>query len=305
MNILDYSSHKCKDGSLIEHLARIAWADYWKGVILAMFTAYFDASGSEAGQPVLAVAGFLASAEAWCDFEKQWLARLSDDDLEYFHTTEFNSSTGQFQIGWKENSERRDRLIRDLVQIIQANAGRKFGEVIVNNTLLSTMPEREREYWKLGAYSLAGRTCAAKVRLWAKSQNLRSVPELVFEDGDKGKGMLTKILERDGFATPIFKPKRDRMDDTGMVIRAAVPLQAADLFAYELFDPMRKIEQDGYIKRIKRTYQEIDRVPGEPGWYEVQDLKELRRNLGSQLRSSILKAHPELEGSISAEDPIL
>jgi hypothetical protein len=246
---------------------------------LAAFTAYFDASGSEIGQPVLAVGGFLASAEAWLDFDREWLARLKTDGLDYFHTSEFNASRGQFKNGWKGDESRRRNLIADLVKIIVGNVGRKFGSVVVNDKFNAAISPEERKQWLLGSYSLAGRTCAARVRGWAKTEKLRSVPRLVFEEGDSGRGELSKILQQDGFAAPIFAPKKDTTDSVGTVVKAAVPLQAADLWAYEMFDPMRKIENDGYIKRIKTTYQELDRVPGSPGWYSVRDLSDLSSKL--------------------------
>ena len=117
------------------------------------------------------------------------------------------------------------------------------------------------------------------MRKWARSENLRSVPELVFADGDLGKGQLIARLKEDGFVDPIFRPAIDTWKD-GMLVKGVLPLQAADLFAYEMFDPMRKIEKDGYIERIKRTYAEIDRVvPGEPGYYSNFNLSELSARL--------------------------
>jgi hypothetical protein len=250
-----------------------------------MFTVYFDASGSEAGQPALAIGGFLASTEQWYSFEKQWVKRLADDDLEYFHASEFNGCSGQFKSGWRGNEERRTGLIVDLVAIIQGHAGRKFGSVVVNRALSSVLSPQDRKEWHLCAYSLAGRTCAARVRQWTIAEHLKSVPELVFEDGDAGKGELISILRRDGFSAPVFQPKRDRVDADGTIVKCAIPLQAADLLAFELFDPIRKIERDGYIKRIKKTYREIDRVPGEPGCYEVESLTALKNRLVDLSRS--------------------
>ena len=69
----------------------------------------------------------------------------------------------------------------------------------------------------------------------------------------------------------------------GSVVRVTVrriPLQAADLLAYELFDPTRKIAQDGYIKRIKKTFDALDDgTPGDLGLTKPEHLKVMRVSL--------------------------
>ena len=117
---------------------------------MAAFTAYFDASGSQDDQPVLAVGGFLACTEAWLEFEQEWEARLTRDGLDYFRTSEFNSYRGQFKTGWRKDEGRRVQLITDLVQIIHG-LGRKFGCVVVNKSLNATFSDQARTDWNLGA----------------------------------------------------------------------------------------------------------------------------------------------------------
>lgn len=235
-----------------------------------MFRAYFDASGSENDQPCLAVAGFAAGAEAWTSFEEQWLARLAHDGLEYFHRRELRNS------GW--DKRRKSSLINDLIQITASNVARKFG-VVVQNESLSVLTSEERRKWHITPYSLAGRTCAARVREWAGTERLRFVPELVFEDGDTGKGELIKLIEESRFATPIFKYSHDRIGEDGFVVKGAVPLQAGDLLAFQLFGPQRNILRDGYIKEIPKTYTELDKIPGELGVVDREHVQQLVKGL--------------------------
>jgi hypothetical protein len=262
--------------SLVEHIARSLSPVSWKRINLAMFIAYFDGSGTASSQPVVTVAGFLSSAEKWVDFEVNWISRLKDDGLPYFRTTEFNASRGPFKVGWKDNKIRRDKLIRDLVEIIGSYANRKFGAGITVRNLKAFSPS-ERKRWHISAYSLAGRSCAGKVRQWAKSWS-GPMPEIVFEEGDEGESDLRKtLLEDEDFKNVQFRPKKDGINKSGIPVKGVIPLQAADLMAYEMFDPYRKIHNDGYIRRIKTTYEKLERIPGEVDYMPIESMELLSK----------------------------
>jgi hypothetical protein len=237
----------------------------WRDVILSAFTCYFDASGKESDQPVVATAGYVACAEAWVSFERDWLKRLGEDGLTYWHTSEFNGHTGEFEKGWKGNNERKRKLVVDLVQIIRDNVGRQFGSSVKVSDIERVFTVEQKRRYSVSASSLTAAACAAAVRLWTRSQHLRSLPELIFEEGDKDEdATVSRMLVQEGFPLPIFKPKKKRIDSHGLVREPAIPLQAADLLAYEIFDPSRKIARDGYIRRIKKTLMVLGNIPGSP-----------------------------------------
>jgi hypothetical protein len=54
-----------------------------------MLSAYFDESGTHGGSAAVAIAGYMATCEAWVEFEARWLAILSSFGLENFHMTDF------------------------------------------------------------------------------------------------------------------------------------------------------------------------------------------------------------------------
>jgi len=80
-------------------------------------------------------------------------------------------------------------------------------------------------------YALAARCCVGKTTnaLFGVSSDVA----YVFEDGAEGKGELMRIMERDGYSAPIFKPSRDRVK-SGRKISGLIPLQASDFAAYEV-----------------------------------------------------------------------
>ena len=235
---------------------------------MAAFTAYFDASGTEHDQPCLAVAGYVALAEQWMDFETEWNSRLKDDGLDFFHSVWVRSQ-------WKDDPSRINGLYRDLIKIIRGNVLQKFGCCIINKSL-AKWAKRDKDKWNLSAYSMAGRTCASQLKTWSIRQNMQSLPEMIFECGDAGKGTLIKLLKEDGFPDPIFKPKKDAVKK-GLLIKAAIPLQAADLLAFECFGPMREMEQLGRLTDIRWQYEELDKTAGSPKVIMVENMDQLQK----------------------------
>jgi hypothetical protein len=245
----------------------------WSSVLLSAFTCYFDASGTQHDQVALAMAGFMSTAEQWLEFEREWKARLLQDGWKYFHRKELNS-------------RKHSGLLEDLASIIQNYAMRKFGMVVRVAELHRLVQKEEYDKWNLDAYSYAGRACAAHVRQWAKRNHLASVPELVYATGDKGRSQLEQRLRKDSSNSVRFQPAIDQMDrKTGSVIPAAIPLQAADLLAYELFQPIREMER---LNKTQGTYGRgnlsdvwniLDKIPGAPQVTEDDSLHAFRERV--------------------------
>jgi len=235
---------------------------------MAAFTVYFDASGSDHDQPCLAVAGFVTDANQWVEFERLWLERLKVDGLSYFHAKEISRVLPE--------RSKRDSLYIDLINIISGSGLRQFGCCIVNSALAAVITKQDRKDWYLTSYTIAARACAGQVRQWFQSWNASSLPEFIFECGDQGKGALTALLEKDDFPRPIFKPKKDRVRN-GFVERAAVPLQAADLLAFEFFDLVRKVENDGHLLRIRPSYDALYKIPGEARLIRLKGMRDLHK----------------------------
>lgn len=249
---------------MVKHLAMIAGGATWRSINLAMFTAYFDASGDEHEQLALVVAGFIASAEAWIDWEREWLERLAIDGLAYFHRNELG--------GWPQG--KRERLIGDLCQIIREHVAYKIGIAIVNEDLHEVVSSAELREWRIKSYSVLGRTAAKEARCWATSSYNGPIPKLVFEKGDVGSGDLKHLLESQGYPSPIFEPKKKQVDrKSGITLEPAVPLKAADLLAHEIFTRVRTFEKTGEKSRLPES---LHKIPGDPGCMEKGHLRFLR-----------------------------
>jgi hypothetical protein len=234
-----------------------------------MLSAAFDASGSKHDKPILVVAGFIASVDDWIDFDKEWKSRLDLDNVAYFHANEFAHSIEQFD-GWRGKETKRRALYSDLIGIIQGHCHRKFGCLIINSIHDAELSVANRESFNLEAYALAGRTVVADVSAYAASFHAKAFPEIIFEDGDLDKGKLIQRMKDDGYPAPSFKPKKDTSGKDGLLRPGYTPLQAADLWAYELFQADMKVQRDGPQAKFRWGFEQLHKISGEAGFYSGQ-----------------------------------
>src|ERR1035438_6245958 len=100
--------------SNIEHLARSIWLSrYSSENLIAMFTAYFDASGRRDTR-VLTMAGFVSDVRKWAKFDGKWSAILKRENIPAFHMTDFVARKPPFDC-WQGRDADRDLFFRDLL----------------------------------------------------------------------------------------------------------------------------------------------------------------------------------------------
>ena len=175
---------------------------------MAVFTAYFDASGTESST-VISVAGFVSRLEKWVRFESAWKSFLPDT-VSMFHMTDFVTGRKGWE-SWKgpEHRKRRAQLLQDLVGCIKLNTSQGF----TSSVRLSEYREVNRQY-KLrehvgSPYVLLGMSELGRLKLWAvKGKIDQSKILCLFEDGDHGQGDLIKRASSEGF-NAVPKSKKD------------------------------------------------------------------------------------------------
>jgi len=227
---------------------------------MANWTTAFDASGHESDQDYLVVGGYIARAKDWVDFEQAWLERIGKEGLSYYHHA--------------EHSRHYPGLTDDLVPIIQGHVWYKFS-CCVPKASLAVLPPALQKNFQLVALSLAGRTVVGAVREWLLKRDAPDDPvEFVFEAGDIKRGLLIQRLKEDGYPEPQFRPgKRDRIQPSGARQPVWVPLQAADLFAGEVF----RLERDRLHENPPDLFRALDRtVSGVPTTWTTEDAARLR-----------------------------
>ena len=285
--------------SAIAHHAMHTWSTVnWPDVRFLMlsfyddsgFTAGFDASGKEADQPVVIVAGFVSSAKDWISFSEQWQARLALDGFSYFHMVEFAHSAEHFA-KLKGNEGKRRELLGDLMEIIKSHAYRKFALAVEVPVFVQGLDEEFRKQFYLTAYSLLGRVVAAEAYSWHRELKLSAPLKLVFETGDDQEE-LSKRMQGDGYPAPDFRPKTDRTSKLGIFESGYLPLQAADFLAYEYFLKMKRTVEGLDDSRVW-AWSEFARIIGEPGVFTEQSL------IGAQELFSAIRVAQESVRTIS------
>lgn len=115
--------------SFIRHFVRAIHQSPQRDAQVAMYSAYFDASGTKR-TPVLTLGGFVSTVNKWERFEKEWARILKANGVSFFHMTEFASSKGEFA-DWKGDSERRKKFIDELIGCINLNTNKGFAASVV------------------------------------------------------------------------------------------------------------------------------------------------------------------------------
>jgi hypothetical protein len=270
----DLSSRGAWPGKAIEHLARIVYpCPSWADARLAMLTWAFDVGGKETDHPCIAVAAFVSSAKEWINFSDLWQARLNDDGLTFFRMSDFANWSGQFKDRSYWTESRRRALMADLLEILLKHAFRKIGCIVTTDAMDAMSPEIKKR-WRFNAYVLGARLCCSGIRLWAQGERHTAPMEYVFEYGDEGRGMLETRMVSDGFPPPIFRRKKNVIKDGEIVEYGYLPLQAADILAYELF----KLQTDPVHARTAIRH-ELDTVHGPIKRLMVSDVEGLEREL--------------------------
>jgi hypothetical protein len=207
---------------------------------MLMLTAYFDETG-HADDPVLnfaGMAGFVAPYGRWVNFEDQWRDTLTNAGLaEPFHMKEFAHSTGQFK-AWKNQEDRRRMLLGRLIEIIQETKATPIGAAVSLRDFDSLTATQQSQF--RGPYYVCFQTCTRGAAIQAVFEPSEEKVSMVYAFNDEygtvnaetGAEALWHAIKKN---VDLDIKMNERMGSYAPSTPAdMLPLQAADLFAYEL-----------------------------------------------------------------------
>jgi hypothetical protein len=197
--------------------------------LFGMITAYFDDSGTSPNNSVAAVAGYIGSVAQWERFNVEWNKLLSQYELTEIHRTDLESRHEYFP-GW--TTKDRDEVVNKLQKIIKARTYVGVGNAVIKADFVEVFPPVLQRFFG-GPYGYCALLCIARARYWYDEKNIQDSIDWVFEAGAEGAGQFHTLMSA-LYADP---EKRREFKVKGWSFRdkTTVPLQAADVLAYELF----------------------------------------------------------------------
>lgn len=164
---------------------------------MAIFTAYFDASGDRRSR-VLSVAGFVSLSSKWAKFEKEWRTLLPST-VRLFHMKDFVTSRKGWE-KWKDHSIKRIWLVSRLVACIRKHAHAGFSAMVGVNGYRRVDTEFALTEKVTSPYSLVAFGCLKQLKDWATKKGIEPGSVLcIFENGDEGQAEFIERAKKDGF----------------------------------------------------------------------------------------------------------
>ena len=200
--------------------------------VLAMFSAYFDESGTHDGSPVVVVAGWVSTDIQWQRFSTAWNEILRSAGLNppMFHMTDFENRQPPFS-EWSQ--PKRVKVIQKLHSLIRRRTRQPIIAAVIVDAFNKGQAERKVPK-DMSPYGFAVVECIKKVGAWADDVGHHEPIAYFFEDGSRWRRDVftaTSQIEK----APDYRA-RYRFGPWGFGFKdQLVPLQAADFLAYEIW----------------------------------------------------------------------
>lgn len=240
-----------------------------------MLMYYVDESGTHDGAPACVLGSYLSPANAWASFELEWKACLTEYDIPHFHMTDYENRQAPF-VGWSD--DRRLALIERLVSIINRWT---VGGVLVGIDLrhfydvwVPSLTPGEREIADPYVICLLALMGQHQFYFDQLEQSEQSPVAFVLERNTKSAAQSLRFLsEAWRYEGTLHVPSmtygsRDEF----------LPLQAADILAYEGFKELKN-RWDGSgrpLRKLLSRLRENNRIIG--GLLTLESLNDIMRN---------------------------
>ena len=204
-----------------------------KSDLMSMLTIYCDDSGTDEKNRSAVVAGYVSNVAQWGIFQKEWNKALKDFGVKQMHRADLENFKGEFteDRGWNPN--RRKAFLQRLQPIIRRRVKFPIGTAVIRKDFEEVIPEEVRKKFG-GVYGWCAHTCLVKLYIWCtRPSRQHSQPiEWIFEAGTIGHGQVDEMFRE--LSTKVQSVDW-RIKGWAFQRKDVVPLQAADVLAYELF----------------------------------------------------------------------
>jgi hypothetical protein len=213
--------------------------------VIAMFTAYFDDSGTDGNSDIAIAACYVSTKRGWDDFVSAWDDARWEEGFEAFHMVDFVAPP---QYGHKPfcdwDNAKKSHVYARLANIINQNKRIGIAAAVPKQVWDST-PEFIRGFYGREHYTFAVRQCLLRIAEW-KKRSLISFPiRYVFDwemRHESKRIEIEKLLDFISEHQDVAKLYGLEPAGYGFEHKEEFkPLQAADVLAWQMRSHMRKI----------------------------------------------------------------
>ena len=213
--------------------------------LIAMFTAYFDDSGTDGNSEIAVAACYISTKRGWDEFVQAWDYARSEEEFAAFHMAHFVAPRAQGHKPFCDwDNTKKDHVYSRLAKIVNENKWIGIASAVPKKVWDRT-PERIRQHYGREHYTFAVRMCLMRILDW-REKCLISLPiryvfdwemstaqkrkeiSIIFDILGRNEPMAQKFgVEPGGYS---FEHKEEFK-----------PLQAADILAWQMRCHMQKI----------------------------------------------------------------
>jgi hypothetical protein len=262
---------------------------------MAMFTLYCDDSGTHAQSPIAVAACFIAPVLQWEHFVKDWNDANDAENFDVFHMADFVAHKEQFALPEWQDEQKRARTLQRLISIINIRRHYAIAAAVEKIALDKEMPQHFTEGYALGKnhYTFAMRMCLGKVLKWRKRHGHTEPIQYIFDEMSKGKGEINAVFER------VLSEGAEQMQAFGVAKggwsfqskSAVLPLQAADILAWESYNYMQKTYLPEIKQPMRKSFEVLTEKAFENAYHRRDTVKALVKDLEAkhELRKKQIK----------------
>ena len=197
--------------------------------LIVALEVYLDESEDSGSGKAMALAGYVAPASVWTDFEPKWNAVLEEYAVPYFHMVDLHHNRDSF-VGWGE--ERKIHFLRQLTAVIKEAAPYGVGSLVRLGDLARFNEDKSQavEPMPLLIYG-----CSLELHQKFPGEDMR----VLIDRRDKGHSEISKAIGY-GNSDSYYVGAMDNLQISALKptmswsSKTILPLQAADFLAWEL-----------------------------------------------------------------------
>ena len=254
--------------------------DEWMPIL----TIYCDDSGTDHGNRAAVVAGYIGQVKQWEKLEKEWINLMKDFGVTLMRRSDLESFKGEYA-EW--NEERRTTFVKRAHLLIRAHTKIPIGSAVIKEDFNTILHTNTREQFG-GVYGWCIQDCIAAVRTWCAKHHYVEPIQWVFEAGTDGYGQVQKMFEE------LSERKEWQIAGWSFQNKEIVPLQCADILAYEMFKQVEnQIVDRGIHRPMRRSLRDLVHMDDERylNYWDKYRLTDWRKELDSR---GFIRSNPEI-----------